>query len=1187
MKKIFILFLSLVVGSGFSQTNIPPFPEDFGVGSNLGAITSFTFNNDWILDDASSAPTIPVCNVGGSSGGSKLFGGSATTGVLQEVGTVPINTGTFVNIQIGWNELKKNPSLSPSLTLQWTRDAGATWNTLSYSAPTGTNTWGVVSPISLPATANGTIIAFRWTYTSVGGGGLNYVAIDDVKITGTPSPSYYWNGVNNITLVSSWGTNVNGTGSNPPDFTSANQNFYIQNAASVTLPNAWTFSGANSFLNVGDGTNGNKINFTIPSGFALTVSSGAVLNVTNLSTLTIANSTFPSLTNVNLASNSTIDFAQTGSATLWGTTYGNLTISGSGTKSQPGQNLTVAGNFNIASGCIYQMTSSGTRNTRLSGPIACTGSIATAVSHLVIDGSGSVGTLNFSGSGDVNDFTFNRAGQLLTLGNNFSVNGIASLTNGSVNINGRALSFLSDVTFPATSSNGIFSGSATSSLVVDGSGTITNNLILGAGASSSLALLTMNKSGATLILGSDVIALSAILTGGNVNLNGRHLNLRGNVQFPPSATDGYLIGSASSSLTVAGNPTTTVMNALYMDQTNSVTKSLGSFILGITNTSAIFTLGNDLIVSGPASFANGVVDLNGTLLTLNGNITFPTNLSGKGFRGSLTSSLTIGGAATAAITNQLLMVQTSASLRSLSELTMNRGTKTLILGNPLEVYGTVYPTGGTINSQAAGNLFIRSNATSKGSIGPVGGLVSGNVKVETFAAGGATDWTNIGVSGISSKTFADWDGQIPMTCVGCINDQVSAGGYFVSIQGWDETAAASSSLAYVEKTATSPLNTGEGYWVFLGDNLGTTGNITWTVQGSVVQGSQVIPLSYSGPSNGDGYNLIANPFPAPISWESVLANGTNAGNIDLGDAIYVYNPDSGPTSYVAGVGSFGGGITDTIPMGQAFYVQVTNATNIGFEETDKVRSNAPLLKTANTNIGSVVRLRVDGGGFSDGTAIRFHENATSDFDKKLDAHKLFASPGYLGYPGVYTQRTTISTKSGNEDYSINSLPYAQTADAVIPVLVKVYATGQHTITGSDLENLPNSCVILKDKLLNTTHDLKTGGYVCTISDTTSTPRFELRVCMDVSMSVDETKEEVLDKSVLINNDVNGVYVKFDYDKATKSTISVTNILGQKVIEDKSLTTINDKVYLNLDPRQQLVFVTVSSDNQKVTKKVVR
>src|SRR5262249_53768461 len=140
-----------------------------------------------------------------------------------------------------------------------------------------------------------------------------------------------------------------------------------------------------------------------------------------------------------------------------------------------------------------------------------------------------------------------------------------------------------------------------------------------------------------------------------------------------------------------------------------------------------------------------------------------------------------------------------------------------------------------------------------------------------------------------------------------------------------------------------------------------------------------------------------------------------------------------------------------------------------------------------TDVGLPVKLKLN--GFSsdyDETAIRFHGSATNGFDTELDAHKIFQTPGYLGYPGGYSKYTTISTKSGNIDYSINSLPYALTQSAVIPVLVKVMASGQYTITGQDMQLLPpGACVTLKDKLTNTTHDIKASPYVFTISDTTS------------------------------------------------------------------------------------------------------
>jgi hypothetical protein len=131
-------------------------------------------------------------------------------------------------------------------------------------------------------------------------------------------------------------------------------------------------------------------------------------------------------------------------------------------------------------------------------------------------------------------------------------------------------------------------------------------------------------------------------------------------------------------------------------------------------------------------------------------------------------------------------------------------------------------------------------------------------------------------------------------------------------------------------------------------------------------------------------------------------------------------------------------------------------------------------------------------------------------------------------------------------------------------------------------------VILKDKLTGTQHNLKNGPYICTISDTTSSPRFELRVCADITLNVDETKGGIATQShIVINQDASGASVKFDFDQATKATISVTNILGQKIIENKSLTVSKDVISLNIPDKNQLVFVTVTTADNKVTKKIVR
>jgi len=131
-------------------------------------------------------------------------------------------------------------------------------------------------------------------------------------------------------------------------------------------------------------------------------------------------------------------------------------------------------------------------------------------------------------------------------------------------------------------------------------------------------------------------------------------------------------------------------------------------------------------------------------------------------------------------------------------------------------------------------------------------------------------------------------------------------------------------------------------------------------------------------------------------------------------------------------------------------------------------------------------------------------------------------------------------------------------------------------------------VILKDKLKNTEHNLKNGPYVTNISDTESAtePRFELRVCADITMSLNDNKT-IVNEQILISQDENNVSVKFDFDKSTKATISVTNILGQKIMDNKSVTVAKDIVTLNVPEKHQLVFVTVTTADNKVTKKIVR
>ena len=558
---------------------------------------------------------------------------------------------------------------------------------------------------------------------------------------------------------------------------------------------------------------------------------------------------------------------------------------------------------------------------------------------------------------------------------------------------------------------------------------------------------------------------------------------------------------------------------------------------------------------------------NGSFVDIGGNFTqggtFNSNTSLIQFTGALSHA--VNGAATLTAFNAI----------------EKSGSGSLSFSHATNILDSLKISGGSVN---VSNITLKSTSSLKARLAEIsGGSVSGSMNVETYIPGGTTDWAVLGASGVSGLTFNNWYGTIPMTIEGSATGVTSAGGYyFESVQGWNEGDAYGYDTTL---TVSSSIATGKGYWLFVGTGLASTSAITTTVSGTPVSGNQAIGLSNSAQS---GYCLIANPFASPISWDRIDAANPGA---TTGE-IYIYNADLGvTTSYVGGVSTPGGAgsATTTIPMGQGFYVQALGGSlNIG--ENAKVAYNTgsdPLLKTNATvsNIGSVVRLNLTGGGYMDETAIRFHSNGTSGFDNGLDAKKYFDSPGYVGYPGVWNKRTTISTKSGNADYSINSLPLPLTVNAVIPVLVKVYASGQHTITGVDLNNLPaGTCVTLKDKLLNITHNLTSGPYVFTINDTTSVPRFELTVCANIVMGINNVTAPV-SQNVFVKQDRNGVYVDLNFENSTKAYISANNILGQQLMAPKQVECTTGRYYLDLKAKEQIIMVNVITDEKRYTQKI--
>jgi hypothetical protein len=674
-----------------------------------------------------------------------------------------------------------------------------------------------------------------------------------------------------------------------------------------------------------------------------------------------------------------------------------------------------------------------------------------------------------------------------------------------------------------------------------------------------------------------------------LNLTNSGINVVGNVILNSDLTFGggvLLVGGSFS-----GNGTLVGDNTAQLDLSGTGNigtlnfsggaEVLKTFNVNLGDAASIVTLGNDLSIDGGAiALGSGILDLISFQLNVMGTANTEIDFNGGSIAGDPSSSLILEGA----INGTMLM---DAVDNSLFYVLLSSPNNTLTLGNELHIEGIFNPRAGVLDA-GTGFLVLKSTASSKGSIGMVqpAADIIGEIKVETFIPQSVTGWGQLGVSGVKGQLVSDWEDDIAMTCSLCPFDELSTGGYFVSINRYNEpTDTYDTATKY-----TDPLPPGIGFWVYLGDGQVTSNPLMLVNTGSAVIGSTSIPITNAGTTGNAGWNLVANPYPSTIDWNKVWAITNNSNNIN--PEVFTWSASGGDESYVFGVGTGSGSqwTNGLIAMGQGFYVQsLVSSASIEFTEGVKDTAFPPnnasiLARSASANFGKIFKLKLKGAHLDlDDQAFRIHPNATPLFDRGLDAEKLFKSPGYAGYPGSYSKYTTISSKDPQgKNYSIHSIP-PLTQSLSIPILVQAMYTGQYTITATEFEDIEN-CLLLKDKLTGTIHDLKSGPVIVTIADTTSTPRFELMMCGDASpVGISELKAS---SNIFINQDQNGAFVTTQFDTPTQATITAYNIVGQQLMAPITVNGTSNTTHLNLDVHSQVVLIKVTTNNESVVKKII-
>jgi hypothetical protein len=241
-------------------------------------------------------------------------------------------------------------------------------------------------------------------------------------------------------------------------------------------------------------------------------------------------------------------------------------------------------------------------------------------------------------------------------------------------------------------------------------------------------------------------------------------------------------------------------------------------------------------------------------------------------------------------------------------------------------------------------------------------------------------------------------------------------------------------------TAATQLQSMKGYGVII------NGTQTLSFTGPPNTGNFNISISYtsSGKAVSDGYNLIGNPYPSPVSWNAIRALPGNSGQItsimkrwsNSGDYLGQYADWNG----VVGTN----GATDNIALGQAFFVKsLPGASSMVMQNS--VRRSLPgasfFEEQPVEQPGNLLRLKISGEKGADEAVIYFDPNAKDTYDAHLDVVKFMALAS--GLPNLFTlvngDRMSINAMNQSPGYKI------------VPMGLTISQSGIYTLDVTELK----------------------------------------------------------------------------------------------------------------------------------------
>ena len=358
-----------------------------------------------------------------------------------------------------------------------------------------------------------------------------------------------------------------------------------------------------------------------------------------------------------------------------------------------------------------------------------------------------------------------------------------------------------------------------------------------------------------------------------------------------------------------------------------------------------------------------------------------------------------------------------------------------------------------------GNFILSSDATGTARIGPLGtsSRINGNITFRRFMEGEGQIYRYIS-SPVKGFRVADMQQYIPVT------GNFTGGTGPASMFYYDATANAYQNFPQTNGTNQDTLRRGVGYVIFVRQATAPT---TWEATGNPHQGTVPFALIGGTSSPTDGWNLLGNPYPAPIKWTGVQATGAWSSFQNVSQTVYirenfilngirqyrwqVYHPSITP------VGENFTPFDGIIAPGQAFWIQTTAVNpSLTITENAKHIQDRSFYRSEDEQKKDVLSIILKKGEVTDAAYLLYSDNSTANYDKITDAVKSNNSLFNLS-----------SLSNDDIPLAINSMPETSCGNETRLNITNAPA-GNYSLLFQGLESFKRVVTMhLKDKYLGT------------------------------------------------------------------------------------------------------------------------